>query len=173
MIKRKFKKPKRIQGASQIELAPGRIRKRKVKPNGEPLDEERTGSRRAGQRPPKGNIRKNRAAITDEIMNSLDEELARLWEDNQISDYHKDTFQKYLKVLPRESSAAMMAKEIEDLKKSKAPIQRVIIGITARENCLKEIHGFEHEEGENIDDYITKCTQKLHSLRMLSLNAVE
>lgn len=89
-------------------------------------------------------------------MNNLDEELSKLWEDNQICQYHKETFQRYMKMLPRESSAAMMAKEIEDLKKNKAPIQRVILGITARENCLKEIKEFEYNSNDNLEDFITK-----------------
>ena len=71
---------------------------------------------------------------TDEIINNLEEELSKLWDEHQILQYHRDTFEKYLKLLPRESSAAMMAKEIEDLNKNKAPVQRVMLGITAREN---------------------------------------
>ena len=171
MIKRKFKKTKRIQG--QIELAPGRIRKRKLRIINEGADDERAVSRRLGQRPPKAGVRKSRPVITDEIMNNLEEELAKLWEEQQIIQYHKDTFLKFLKLLPRESSAAMMAKEIEDLKKNKAPIQRVILGIYARENCLNEIQEFEYDENEKFEEFITKCIHKLHSLRMLSLNAVE
>lgn len=77
---------------------------------------------------------KNRAAITDEIINNLKEELNKLWHDTNVVQYHREVFLKYLKALPRESSAAMMAKEIDDLKKNKAPIQKVTLGILAREN---------------------------------------
>lgn len=123
MIKKKVKKPKRIQ--AQVEIAPGRIRKRKIKQPNE-LGEERTGSRRGNQRPPRKNMRKqHREAITDEIMHDLDQELTKLWNDNNVIQYHIDVFEQYVKMLPRDSSAAMMAKEIDDLKKNKAPIQKV------------------------------------------------
>lgn len=56
MIKRKFKKTKRIQ--PQVELAPGRIRKRRAKPDTDNIDEERAPSNKIGQRPPKAAIRK-------------------------------------------------------------------------------------------------------------------
>lgn len=131
MIKKKFKKPKRIQ--AQIEMGPGRIRKRRVKQTADG-NEERSASRRIPVRPPKTNVMKNRAAITDEIINNLKEELNKLWHDTNVVQYHREVFLKYLKALPRESSAAMMAKEIDDLKKNKAPIQKVTLGILAREN---------------------------------------
>jgi len=170
VIKKKFKRPKRIQ--AQIEMGPGRIRKKKIR---QPVDgtEERSVSRRIGKRPPKGGMRINRAAITDEIMTNLEQELASCWADNNISQYHQEVFNKYQQLLPRDSSAAMMAKEIDDLKKNKAPIQKVNIAIIARENCLTEIKKFGDQEGENLETFITRCKNKLHSLRMLSLNAVE
>jgi hypothetical protein len=61
-------------------------------------------------------LRNNRAVITDEIMSNLEAELNRLWTEYNIIDYHKNVFFRYLKLLPRESAAAMMAKEVEDLK---------------------------------------------------------
>lgn len=170
MIKKKHKKPKRIQ--PQVEMGPGRIRRRKIRTNYD-VGEERTGSRRMGRKPPKAEAIRKRAAITDEIMSNLEQELNKLWDENNVIQYHRDTFSSSLKSLARESSAAMMAKEIDDLKKNKAPIQKVSLGIIARENCLREVKEYRYEEGENLDDFITKCTHKLHSLRMLSLNAVE
>lgn len=136
-------------------MGPGRIRKRRDKPTYEVIDE-RSASRKVGRKPPKNNIRQNRAAITDEMMDDLEEELHKLWEDNMVGDYHQSIFQQYLKVLPRDSAAAMMAKEIDDLKKNKAPVQKVNIAIIARENVLTEVKQLEHFEGENIDTFVTK-----------------
>jgi hypothetical protein len=133
MIKKKYKKPKRIQGQGQIEMGPGRIRKRRVKQTADGL-EERSQSRRVGRKPPKAGQRFARGAITDEIINNLQEELQKLWDEHSVGQYHISIFEKYLKMLPRDSLAAMMAKEIDDLKKNKAPIQKVNIAIIAREN---------------------------------------
>jgi hypothetical protein len=136
-------------------MGPGRIRKRRVKPNGEGF-EDRSASRRVNGKPPKTNMRLNRAAITDEMMNDLEQELILLWEDNMVGDYHQNIFQLYLKLLPRDSAAAMMAKEIDDLKKNKAPIQKVNIAIIARENVLTEVQQLENFDGENMDTFVIK-----------------
>ena len=170
MIKKKFRKPNRIQ--AKIDMGPGRIRKRKIRRPVEGNDE-RNISRRTHKRPPKGGMRINRAAITDEMVRSLEEELSKCWIDHNIPQYHTEVFNKYLRLLPIDSAAAMMAKEIDDLKKNKAPIQKVSIAIIARENCLEEVQQFGDHGIEVLESYITRCTHKLHSLRMLSLNAVE
>lgn len=107
------------------------------------------------------------------MVKNLEEDLHKSWEDHNIPQYHSEVFTKYLKLLQMDSAAAMMAKEIEDLKKNKAPIQKVSIAIIARENCLDEVKEFGDHGIEVLESYITKCTHKLHSLRMLSLNAVE
>ena len=114
-------------------MGPGRIRKRKIR---QPVDsgEERSMSRKIPRRPPKGGLRINRAAITDEMVQNLEQELSKIWVDHNIPQYHIEVFNKYLKLLPIDSAAAMMAKEIDDLKKNKAPIQKVGIAIIAREN---------------------------------------
>lgn len=113
MIKKKVKKPKRIQ--AQIEMGPGRIRKRRVRQYPEP-GEERSMSRKMGRKPPKAGLKINRGVITDEMMTNLETELTKLWEDSNTPKYHIDVFQQYLKPLQREAGAAMMAKEIDDLK---------------------------------------------------------
>lgn len=153
LIKKKFKKPKKI--TAHIEMGPGRIRKRKIR-NPEDIREERSQSRRGGKKPPKASLKMTRAPITDEIMEDLENELNKLWQDHSIPQYHKDVFQQYLHLLSRDASAAMMAKEIDDLKKNKAPIQKTCLGVIARENCLKEIKQYEYQEGEDLDDFITK-----------------
>ncbi|CAI2383051.1 unnamed protein product [Moneuplotes crassus] len=170
MIKKKLKKPKKIIG--KVDLAPGRIRRRKIRKQPDGADD-RSISRRILKRPPKGEIRINRATITDEMVKNLEEELAKSWIDHNIPQYHTEVFHKYCKLLPMDSAAAMMAKEIDDLKKGKAPIQKVSIAIIARENCLEEIEEFRDPGIEVLESYIARCTHKLHSLRMLSLNAVE
>ena len=96
-------------------MGPGKIRKRKIR-NHYDIQEERTGSRKMGRKPPRGEAIKKRAAITDEIMGNLEQELNKLWDENNIIQYHRDLFSNSLKTLSRESSAAMMAKEIDDLK---------------------------------------------------------
>ena len=85
MIKKKFKKTKCIQ--PQVEMAPGRIRRRKIKqPNEGSV--ERNGSRPTRSRPPKAGIGKNRNAITDEVMETLKEDLNRIWDEFRIPQYH-------------------------------------------------------------------------------------
>lgn len=107
------------------------------------------------------------------MVQNLENDLQKSWEEHNIPQYHSEIFNKYLQLLPMDSKAAMMAKEIDDLKKNKAPIQKVSIAIIARENCLEEVQQFGDHGIEVLESYITKCTHKLHSLRMLSLNAVE
>jgi hypothetical protein len=170
MIKKKFKKPKRIQ--AQVEMGPGKIRKRRPKLVSDTA-EERSISRKIGHKPPRGNFRNPKEVITDEIMHNLEEELTKLWNENNISNYHKEVFSQYIQLLQRDSSAAMMAKEIDDLKKNKAPIQKIWVGIIARENCLNEIKELEYNDNMDFESFITNSTNKLHSLRMLSLNVVE
>lgn len=75
--------------------------------------------------------------------------------------------------MPIESSAAMIAKEIENLKKNKAPIQKVVLGIRARERLLADIQSFNFNETMGLDDYILQMSDKLQHLRILSLNVVE
>lgn len=169
MLKKKVRKPKRITG--KIEMGPGRIRRRKIR---QPMEgEDRSISRRISKRPPKAGMRINRGMITEEMIQNLEQELDKAWVEHGIPQYHKEIFNKYLKLLSKDSAGAMMAKEISDLEKNKAPIQKVSIAIVARENCLDEIQQFGDHGIEVLENYITKCTHKLHSLRMLSLNAVE
>ena len=96
-------------------MGPGRIRKRKIKKPIE-LNNKRSVSRRIPKRPPKPGLRINRAAITEEMLEKLEEDLNDLWNENSIPQYHQEVFHKYLRLLPKESAAAMLAKEVDDLK---------------------------------------------------------
>ena len=96
-------------------MGPGRIRKRKIRKPVE-LNNKRSVSRRINKRPPKPGLRINRAAITDDMIEKLEQELHNLWQENNIPPYHQEVFIKYLKLLPKDSGAAMLAKEIDDLK---------------------------------------------------------
>ena len=170
IIKKKFKKTKRIQ--PQVEMAPGRIRRRKIKQPDEG-SVERNGSRPTGSRPPKAGIGKNRNAITDEVMETLKEDLNRIWDEFRIPQYHKDVFSRSLQHLSTESAAAMIAKEIENIRKHKSPVQKVVLGVIAREKLLHEIENSNFREGDNLEEFVTLISNKLQSLRILSLNVVE
>jgi hypothetical protein len=119
-------------------MAPGRIRRRKIKQ----VDDgsaERNASRPNGARPPRAVGAKIKAQISDEVMGTLKEDLDRIWSEFRIPQHHKDVFSRYLLHLTAEASAAMIAKEIENIRKHKAPIQKVVLGINAREKLLHEI----------------------------------
>ena len=106
MIKKKFKKTKRIQ--PQVEMAPGRIRIREIK-QPDKGSVERNGSRPTGSRPPKAGIGKNRNAITDEVIEILKEDLIRIWDEFWIPQYHKDVFSRSLQHLSTDSAAVMIS----------------------------------------------------------------
>ena len=119
-------------------MAPGRIRRRKIK-QADDGSAERNASRPNGARPPKTRAIINRNIITDDVMGTLKEDLDRIWSEFRIPQHHKDVFSRYLLLLTAEASAAMIAKEIENIRKHKAPIQKVVLGINAREKLLHEI----------------------------------
>lgn len=116
---------------------------------------------------------KNRNAITDEVIETLKEDLNRIWDEFRIPQYHKDIFSRSLQHLSTESAAAMIAKEIENIRKHKAPVQKVVLGIIAREKLLHEIESSTFTEGDNFEEFTTLISNKLQSLRILSLNVVE
>ena len=153
-------------------MAPGRIRRRKLK-QADVDSAERAASRPTGARPPKAGAAKNRSTISDEVMGTLKEDLDRIWNEFRIPQYHKDVFYRYLMHLTTEAAAAMVAKEIENIRKHKAPVQKVVLGIVAREKLLQEIESSCFRDGDNPEEFASLVSNKLQSLRILSLNVVE
>ena len=67
----------------------------------------------------------------------------------------------------------LLKKELEDLGHDRAPVQRVCLGILAREECLALLRTLEEDFVTGAPKALADAASALHSLRMLSLNVVE
>ena len=74
-----------------------------------------------------------------DIINFIKEELLATWDAYLIPDYHKTVFLDCIVGLKPEDYTPIIAKEIEELKNEKAPIQNAIRAIIARESCISQI----------------------------------
>lgn len=130
--------------------------------------------------------------ITDEIVDYLDSELARLWREKSIDEFHQETFLAAVTGMPRDFSAPMIAREIENLKKNHGSIQHLQRAILAREECLTDLEkskekiedaiskeNYDEDGGLLVDgfpleeDLMDSLCHQIHALRLLSLNVVD
>eukprot|EP00357_Protocruzia_adherens_P036424 CAMPEP_0115012080 /NCGR_PEP_ID=MMETSP0216-20121206/24486_1 /TAXON_ID=223996 /ORGANISM="Protocruzia adherens, Strain Boccale" /LENGTH=955 /DNA_ID=CAMNT_0002380993 /DNA_START=143 /DNA_END=3006 /DNA_ORIENTATION=- len=115
--------------------------------------------------------------ITEEMLSKLKKELKDTWERVELPKLYRQVFEHHTgKLLPNQS-APILVKEIDDLKRGRAPIQQLLKGIESREECIKNIKELAKqmtEMPEAIDhNILNQCVEILSSLRFLSLNIVE
>lgn len=101
-----------------------------------------------------------------------------------IPEFHQTSFLHYINKCPPKVYSPLVAKEINELKKERAPIQRCLQSIIAREQCLKHVLRIDKyivDEDTQFDfceqtkqaQVLQKCADIMYSLRLLTLNAIE
>lgn len=79
------------------------------------------------------------STITEEMVNTLKNEIETEWELRNIPNPQRDVFRSCVFELPRNKGAAIISRELEDLRKNRSLVQIAIRAVQAREESLKSI----------------------------------
>ncbi|CAG9330044.1 unnamed protein product [Blepharisma stoltei] len=117
-------------------------------------------------------------AITEEMLNALKGEIEAEWEIRAIPEAQREVFKSCVFDLPRNKGAAIISREIEDLRKNRSLVQIALRAVSAREESLKSIkemneYLIKSPDWEKLKDVQLECAELLHAHRILTLNVVE
>ena len=118
------------------------------------------------------------ASLSDESLASLKLLLEGEWETQFIPDAQRQPFRECIEALEHDPAKLLLIKEIEDLRKSKAPSQQALRAVAAREESLKSVKEMNDylrasDGWEKVKEVQTEAAELLHAHRMLTLSAIE
>jgi hypothetical protein len=76
---------------------------------------------------------------TEESLIPLINDLQAKWDENEIPSHHRVKFLELMKTLNPKNASAILAREIQDFNEKRAIVLKVILGIKAREECIRQI----------------------------------
>lgn len=120
----------------------------------------------------------------NEALRNMRDELVKLWEKNNVPEHHREIFDICCKNASLQRLHEIISIEIEEIQSKKSSVLACIKAITAREGCLghlkhaeksikASLEDQENIDNENFEELISKSSELLTHLRMLSLNVVE
>ena len=122
--------------------------------------------------------------VQGEALRNMRDELAKLWDKNNIPKHHREIFEICCKNATLQFLHQIFSKEMEEIQSNKSPILACVKAINAREGCLARLKQAdkifkemseeqENINNDNIEDALNKSSELLTHLRILSLNVVE
>ncbi|KAL4435790.1 hypothetical protein ABPG74_015758 [Tetrahymena malaccensis] len=115
--------------------------------------------------------------ISEETIKNLKIQINKLWEENNIPDFHRVLYVECTKQFKKKQFATIIQQEIQSLKERKSFIQICLRALRARQQCIKTIREYILQEQENQQNLSESSQHKFGELivhlRILTLNIVE